>query len=92
MIYPIVYRSAMFSLILIAFHLAEEVFTGVWHGGSVAESLAASIAGNMMGMLVVSLIMFIAFMPFFALREIARDLGEDKLFEHFFVRRTSFVP
>ena len=46
----------------------------------------------MMGMLVVSLIMFIAFMPFFALREIARDLGEDSLFEQFFVRRTSFVP
>jgi hypothetical protein len=31
-------------------------------------------------------------MPFFALREIGRDIGDDKLFEHFFVRRTPYVP
>jgi hypothetical protein len=32
--------------------------------------------------------MFVVLMPFFALREIGRDIGDDKLFDQFFVRRT----
>jgi hypothetical protein len=31
-------------------------------------------------------------MPFFALREIGRDIGDNKLFEQFFVRRTPYIP
>ena len=38
------------------------------------------------------LIMFIVLMPFFALREIARDVGNDQLFEQFFLRRNRYVP
>ena len=90
--YPIIYRSAAFSLILIMFHLIEEVLAGAWHGKPVTESLAASGAGSAKEILVFGLIMFVALMPFFALREIARDIGDDKLFEQFFVRRTTYGP
>jgi hypothetical protein len=31
-------------------------------------------------------------MPFFALREVGRDIGDDKLFEHFFVQRIRYSP
>jgi hypothetical protein len=37
--------------------------------------------------LVLAKIMFVVLMPFFALREIGRDIDDDKLFEQFFVRR-----
>mgnify|MGYP000107774247 CR=1 FL=1 len=43
-------------------------------------------------LLVLAVIMFVVLMPFFALREVARDIGGDKLFEQFFLRRTRSVP
>jgi hypothetical protein len=91
LIYPIVYKSAVFSLILVAFHLLEEVLTGMWHGKAFAESITA-LSGAREEMFVFSVIMFVVLMPFFALREIGRDIGDDKLFEQFFVRRTPYFP
>ncbi len=92
LIYPILYRSAMFALILIAFHVLEEVLRGRLHGKPLADSLAESGAGSVTEILVFGMIMFVALTPFFALREIARDIGGRKLYEQFFVRRSAYVP
>ena len=91
LIYPIVYKSAVFALILISFHVLEEFLTGLWHGHSTAESINALRTGGLQ-LTVFGLIMFVVLMPFFALREIARDVGADKLFEQFFLRRNRYVP
>jgi hypothetical protein len=91
-IYPIVLKSAVFSTILISFYLIEEVLVGMWHGKTVTESLPAIGGGGLEGILVVGIIMFVVLMPFFALGEIARDIGDGKLYELFFVRRTKYVP
>jgi hypothetical protein len=90
-IYPIAYKSAVFALILISFHVLEEVLRGIWHGKTVTETIAALSGGRLEEILVVGVIMFVALMPFFALREIGRDIGDDKLFEQFFVRRTPAI-
>lgn len=92
LIYPIVYKSAVYSLILISFHVLEEVLAGMWHGKPVSQSLSALSAGGLEEILVFGLIMFVVLMPFFALREIGRDVGEDRLFEQFFVRRDRYIP
>ncbi|MGY2906225.1 hypothetical protein [Bradyrhizobium sp. URHC0002] len=86
LIYPIVYKSAVFSLILISCHLLEDILLGLWHGRSTAESINAS------ELIVFGLIMFIVLMPFFAVKEIARDVGNGKLFEQFFLHRSRYVP
>ena len=91
LIYPIVYKSAVFALILIGFHALEEFLTGLWHGHSIAESINA-LRAEILQLIVFGLIMFIVLMPFFALKEIARDVGSDKLFEQFFLRRSRYVP
>ena len=91
LIYPIVYKSAVFALILISFHVLEDVLSGMWRGHSIAESIGALRAGNLQ-LMVFGLIMFVVLMPFFALREIARDIGSDRLFEQFFLRRNQYVP
>ena len=91
LIYPIMYKSAVFSLILISFHLLEEVLIGIWYGKAIGESITG-LSGGLQEILVVAVIMFVVLMPFFALREVGRDIGDDKLFEHFFVRRTRYVP
>src|SRR5579859_1819201 len=92
LICPILYKSAVFSLILISFHLLEEVLTGIWHGKAVAESVTALGGGSLQEILIVGAIMFVVLMPFFALREVGRDIGDDKLFEQFFLRRTPYFP
>lgn len=86
LIYPIVYKSAAFASILISFHLLEDILSGLWHNRSVAQNIDG------LQLIVFGLIMFIVLMPFFALREIARDVGNEKLYEQFFLRRNRYVP
>jgi hypothetical protein len=88
LIYPIVYKSAVFSLILFSFHVLEEALSATWHGQSVAEKIPA---GSLTGAVVSGIIMFVVLMPFFALREIGRDIGNEKLFEQFFTQRHQYT-
>jgi len=92
LIYPIVFKSAIFSMLLISFHIFEEVLVGLWHGRTFADSIPPVGGGSLEGILSVGIIMFVVLMPFFALSEIARDFGHDKLYELFFIRRTKFMP
>ena len=91
LIYPIVLKSAVFSMLLISFHIFEEVLVGMWHGKTFTESIPA-VGGRLNGIFSVGIIMFVVLMPFFALRELARDFGDDRLYELFFVRRTKYMP
>jgi hypothetical protein len=75
-----------------SFHIIEEIIVGMWHGKNMIESIPAVGGGSLKGILVVGLIVFIVLMPFFALREIGIVVGNNKLYELFFVRRTKFVP
>ena len=92
LIYPIAFKSAVFSVILISFYILEEVLVGVWHGKTLANSMPTVGGGRLVGILLVGFIMFVVLMPFFALRELGRDIGDDKLYELFFVRRTKYTP
>jgi len=92
LIYPIVFKSAVFSVILISFYILEEVLVAVWHGKTLANSMPAVGGGRLVGILLVGFMMFVVLMPFFALRELGRDIGDDKLYELFFVRRTKYTP
>ena len=92
LMYPIVFKSAVFSIILISFYIFEEVLVGMWRGKTLTNSIPAIGGGSLEGILVVGIIMFVVLMPFFALRELGSDIGADKLYEQFFVRRTKFSP
>ena len=89
LIYPILYKSVVFALLLIIFHVLEEVLKEMWHGKAVVDSIGAQ---GLEQTIVLYVIMFVVLMPFFALREIGRDVGDDKLFEQFFLRRSRYVP
>ena len=47
LIYPIVYRSAVFALILIAFHVLEDILVGLWHHRSIVESINSRVSTAM---------------------------------------------
>jgi hypothetical protein len=91
LIYPIMFKSAVFAVLLVSFYLLEEILVGLWHGKTIAESIQTVGGGTFKGIIVVGFIMFIVLMPFFALREFGRVVGENELYELFFVRRFKLV-
>src|ERR1700758_5307555 len=47
LIYPIIFKSAVFALLLICFHILERTLTGVLHGKTVLQSgIAACVLGR----------------------------------------------
>ncbi len=89
LIYPVLFKSLLFAIALICFHIIEHTLIGMWHGQSVAESLSEIGANKLRGILSFSMIATVALIPFFILREISRTIGRDKFWSLFFRSRTS---
>jgi hypothetical protein len=89
LIYPVLFKSLLFAITLICFHIVEHTLIGMWHGQSVAESLSEIGANKLRGILSFSMIATVALIPFFILREISRTIGKDKFWSLFFRSRTS---
>ena len=76
--------NSIFSALLTGFYIIEEVIIGKWHGKTFSDSIPVIDGGSLEGILVVGIIMFVCLMPFFALREVGRVIGDDKLYELYF--------
>lgn len=88
LIYSVLFKSLLFAMALICFHIAEHVGVGMWRGKTIAESIA-EVGADKLGTLVsVGVVSTVALVPFFILREIGRVIGEDKLWSLFFRPRT----
>ena len=85
-IYPILFKSAVFSLLLICFSLVEETVMGFLRGRTVSDNVM-HVGSSGPGTVLIAIIVFVVLMPFFALREFASEIGDKRLFELFFVRR-----
>jgi hypothetical protein len=84
LIYSILYKSFLFGVTLICFHIVEHVLIGMWHGKAVAETIA-EIGADRLGQIASGgTIATVALVPFFILREISRVIGEDKFLSLFF--------
>jgi hypothetical protein len=79
LIYPILLKSAVLSVLLIGFYLAEVTAVGIWHGKTISDSVPNIGGGGWRGLVVVVFIMFVGLIPFFAYRELARVIGEEEL-------------
>jgi len=76
---PALIKSALFALLLIAFHMAEETLIGVWRGKTVAEAVPTIGDGSLQAVLMTAVIVFVALIPFFAFVELERALGAEAL-------------
>ena len=66
---------------MFAFHIVEEAIKRRWHG----ENFATAYHGIRINELLArSVVVFCAFLPLFAFRELRRVLGEDKFWSLFF--------
>jgi hypothetical protein len=82
------YKAALFALLVAAVHLLEEAFHRLIHGHRLAALIHEISRMDVFEMLVRIALVFCVFIPFFALAETRRVLGETKLFDLFFRRRT----
>jgi vacuolar iron transporter family protein len=76
---PALVKSAIFSVILILFHIAEETAIGVYHGKAVAEAIPTIGDGSLQAILIAATIVFVALIPFFAFVELERALGSEEV-------------
>jgi hypothetical protein len=88
LIYPVLFRSAVFAAILVCFDLVEEVVVGTLRGKTVSQSIDAIGGGTLEGILSIGVIMFVVLIPFFAFREMTKVVGSREMRELLFVRRT----
>ena len=87
LIYSVVFKSILFAIALICFHIVEHVLIGMWHGKPMAESIAEVGANTLFGIVSLGIIGTIALSPFFLLSEISRVIGRDNFWALFFQRR-----
>jgi hypothetical protein len=88
LVYPVLFKSALFAIILVCFDLIEEIVVGSWRGKSIAESIWSIGGGTLEGILSIGIIMFVVLIPYFAFREMAKVVGDRQMRELLFVRRT----
>ena len=89
LIYPVLFKSLLFAIALICFHIVEHILIGMWHGHSIAETLSEIGANKLRGILSYSVIATVALIPFFILREISRTIGSNRFWSLFFRNRNS---
>jgi hypothetical protein len=88
LIIPTVYRTFVFAILVLVFTVLEEVAKGVLHGEGATTVLARLAAMNRAEIAAKILIVFIVFIPMFAIWQIANVFGPGKLFELFFEQRS----
>jgi hypothetical protein len=84
LIYPILLSSFLFGIVLIAFHVVEDVIVGMLHGQTIVESIPS--VGGLTGVVIRGIILSVTLIPFFALRSLRRLIGGPELYTLLFVR------
>jgi hypothetical protein len=87
LIYPTLYKTVVFTLFVGAFTILEHAIKGLWKGTGFMEGVADFFGKGPHELLAGCLIIFVAFIPFFAVKELQRVYGKDELRALFFLRR-----
>jgi hypothetical protein len=89
LIYPTLFRSFAFMLWVLLFVVLESIVRGLLQGKGLVGGFEEFMQRDKYELLARSLVVFFAFIPFFAVRELGRVLGTGKLHELFFRRRVA---
>jgi hypothetical protein len=83
LIWPTLYRSLVFLLLILILNALEEVVVGVIHGRSAADSLRAMGGGSLEQLFATSVVGLLILIPFFAFRVLGEAVGEQNLIRVF---------
>ena len=79
LIVPTIYNTILFALFALVFEILEHIIMGKFHGKSIAEVLAGIANEGWPRLAGTTMVVLVAFLPFFAFRETEHVLGEAKL-------------
>jgi hypothetical protein len=85
--FSVLRASVLYGLLVAAFAILEHIIEGLVHGRTLAASFDAFLSQGVYEILGRTLVLFVAFIPFFAFWEVGRLAGEEKLFDLFFRKR-----
>jgi hypothetical protein len=72
-------KSLVFAMLFIGFHVFESIIVGVVHGKTIAASFPELAGGHLLNIIALGVIVSVCLVPFFAFREVSRELGEGRL-------------
>lgn len=81
------YKTFVFTLLCGLFILGEHAIKGLWRGEGFAGGLGELFGKRKDELLANSLVVFVAFIPYFGVKELGRVLGKDKIGALFFKNR-----
>lgn len=87
LIWPTLYQSFAFMVLLMVLNAAEELLSGFIHGHSIATTLADINGGTLDQVIATSFLGMLILIPFFAFRSLGELLGERNLVRVFIERR-----
>ena len=91
LLYPTLLKSALFAIVLACFKILEEFAVGYFHHKSFHESISDLAGGNAMGIITLTVLLFVVLIPFVAFTELQRVVGEEKLAQIFFHHRAEQI-
>jgi hypothetical protein len=82
--FSVLRASVVYGALVAAFEVLEHIIDGLIHHKTLAESLQTLLDKGVYEILGRTLVLFVAFIPFFAFWELSGLIGDKKLFDVFF--------
>jgi len=89
LIVPVVYRTVVFSLFVVLFSFAEHIVRALVHGKTVADGIAQITSRGPYELLAWCVLIIVALLPFFSMKEIERVYGVETIRRLFFRRHAN---
>ena len=89
LIIPTLHKTIIFAIWVVGFKIVEHMIGGLLRGKGLAGGFNDLIGQGWYEILANTLVLISAFIPFFAIRELGRVLGREKLRALFFLRRAA---
>ena len=87
LIYPTLYKTLSFSILVLVFTLVEHLVMGLIHRQTLSVIIDEILNKKIGEILASVLVILVAFVPMFAIWETGRALGDKKLYDLFFKQR-----
>jgi hypothetical protein len=89
LIYPTLYKTVVFVVLIALVKIIEHGIRGLWHGVGFWGGIAEASKKDVHEILANALVIFAALVPFFAVKELGRVLGRQTIATLFFRRRAN---
>jgi hypothetical protein len=87
LVFPTLYKTIVFTLFVAVFTVTEHVIIALWKGEGLPDTFVDFFGKGYHEILAGCIIIFVAFIPFFAFKELGKVLGAGKIQALFFQKR-----